>query len=42
MRRYLLGDLAPENFVVPNLAANTSTAQSANTLSFALKCRFAG
>jgi hypothetical protein len=42
MRRYLLMDLLPEIFVLLNLAANASTAQSANTRSFALKCRFAG
>jgi hypothetical protein len=42
IRGYLLRDLLPENRVLPNLAANASAAQSANTLSFALKCRFAG
>jgi hypothetical protein len=42
MRRYLLIDLLPGNFVVLKLAANASTAQSTNILSLALKCRFAG
>ena len=36
-RNYGLG-----NFVVLNCPANISTAQSTNTLSLALKCRFAG